>query len=131
VALKQIGRFGRTREFEASLRSGFDFYRSHFFRRDWAPKYYHDKAYPIDIHSVAQSILTFIELGDLAEENMRHAQSVLDWALDHMWNERGYFYFQKHRYFAVRIPYMRWSQAWMLMALSNFLHGRRDDSTGD
>lgn len=129
TALKRIGHYGRTREFEASIRSGLDFYWNHFFRKDGAPKYYHDSVYPIDIHSVAQSILTLVELNDLAKENIDRARSVLNWALAHMWNARGYFYFQRHRYYTNRIPYIRWSQAWMLMALSTFLRLAPEEST--
>ena len=39
-----------------------------------------------------------------------------------MWDERGgYFYCQKHPRYTVKIPYMRWAQAWMLLALATVL----------
>jgi hypothetical protein len=41
--------------------------------------------------------------------------------LANMRDGRGYFYFQKHRWYTNRIPFIRWSQAWMLLALSMFL----------
>jgi hypothetical protein len=121
VALKDISRFGRVNEFDAAVGRGFDFYREHFFREDGAPRYFHDRTYPIDIHSVAQSISTLIEFENLASDNKRLAESVLKWALANMRDGRGYFYFQKHRWYTNRIPFIRWSQAWMLLALSMFL----------
>jgi len=35
-----------------------------------------------------------------------------------MRSSEGYFYYQRHRFHTNRIPYMRWSQAWMMYALA-------------
>jgi hypothetical protein len=34
-----------------------------------------------------------------------------------MWDERGFFYYRVLRLCTIRTSYMRWSQAWMLVAL--------------
>jgi mannose/cellobiose epimerase-like protein (N-acyl-D-glucosamine 2-epimerase family) len=39
----------------------------------------------------------------------------------HMWDERGFFYYRVLRFGKVRTSYMRWSQAWMLLALSSLV----------
>ena len=117
-ALRTICREAETSEFEPNIKRGFDFYRRHFFEKDNAPKYYHDRLYPIDIHSSAQSIITLVTLKDLDKDNIKLAKGVLAWTMSNMWNPQGYFYFQKHRWWTIRIPYMRWSQAWMLLALA-------------
>lgn len=119
-ALRTIGHCAETGEFQGVLRLGFDFYRKNFFRQDGAPKYYHNRIYPIDIHSVAQSIITMLELKELSEQNLPQARSVLTWALDNMWDDNGYFYYQLYPLFKNKISYMRWSQAWMLLALATF-----------
>lgn len=123
VALRCISGYGQTTEFESSIRRGFDFYRSHFFREDGAPRYFHDATYPIDSHSVAQSLITLTEFHDFGKDNVDLADSVLGWALRNMWDNRGFFYFQKHARFMVRTSFMRWSQAWMLLALATLLDG--------
>jgi hypothetical protein len=123
MALADIAKYGATTEFDECIQRGLDFYKAHFFREDGAPKYFHDSVYPVDIHSVAQSIITLVTFSDFAKDNIQLAHSVLAWALANMWNARGYFYFQKHRYYKVRISYMRWSQAWMLLALTSLLDG--------
>jgi len=46
---------------------------------------------------------------------------VFQWAMNHMWDERGFFYYRVLRFFTIRIPYMRWAQAWMLLAMSTLL----------
>jgi len=49
------------------------------------------------------------------------AHSVFQWAMNHMWDERGFFYYRVLRFCTIRIPYMRWAQAWMLLAMSTLL----------
>jgi hypothetical protein len=116
--LRSICRDAGTSEFESRIRRGFEFYREHFFREDGAPRYFHNRTYPIDVHCVAQSIITLLEFQDLHEGNLRLAHSVFEWAMAHMWDERGYFYYRVLPFCTIRTSYMRWSQAWMLLALS-------------
>jgi len=121
-ALRSIGRTLETIEFEEAVSRGFQFYRSHFFRKDGAVGYYYDRFYPIDTHCVAQSVITLLDLNDLDPNNARLAQSVLDWAAKRMWDDkRGYFYYRILRFCTIRTSYMRWTQAWMLLALSMLL----------
>jgi hypothetical protein len=120
-ALQSIGRYAGTLEFESCIRRGLEFYRAHFFREDGAPRYFHDRTYPVDIHCVAQSIITLLGLKDLDPGNVELARSVFQWAMNHMWDERGFFYYRVLRFCTIRIPYMRWAQAWMLLAMSTLL----------
>jgi hypothetical protein len=121
VALKRIGECCGSSEFDTSIDRGLKFFKEHFIGANGAPAYFHDRTYPIDIHSVSQSILTLLALADRAEDNILIARSVFAWAMDNMWDDRGFFYFQKHRRHTVRTPFMRWGQAWMLLALSSLL----------
>jgi hypothetical protein len=120
-ALRWISQHGGTSEFDSIIRRGFEFYRDNFFREDGAPRYFHDRTYPIDSHCVAQSIITLLAFRDVDQDNARLARSVFDWAMSHMWDERGYFYYRMLPFCTNRISYMRWSQAWMLLALSTLL----------
>lgn len=120
-ALDRIGRELATDEFEGRLRKGYDFYKSHFFLEDGSVRYYHDRTYPIDTHCVAQGILTPIEMERYDPEGMRLVPPVLRWALAHMWDKRGFFYYRVLRTCTIRTSYMRWTQAWMVSALSALL----------
>jgi hypothetical protein len=120
-ALRRIGQYVQTSEFDDPVTRGFEFYRKHFFRNDGAPKYFHDRLYPLDVHSVAQSIITLVELADLDEGSVRLATAVFEWAMANLWDRRGYFYHQKFVWGTIKIPYMRWGQAWMLLALASLL----------
>jgi hypothetical protein len=130
-ALRSIGRSLATSEFDESVSRGFQFYRSHFFRQDGAVGYYHNRFYPIDTHCVAQSVITLLDLKDLDPSNVQLAQSVLDWAVQHMWDDKeGYFYYRILRLCTIRTSYMRWTQAWMFLALSKLLLESASPSSG-
>ena len=75
-ALRAIARDAGTTEFDHRIRKGFEFYRNHFFREDGAPKYFHNRTYPIDIHCVAQSIITLLAFRDFDEINFDLAHIV-------------------------------------------------------
>jgi hypothetical protein len=123
-ALHAIGHDAETAEFESSVGRGMRFYRDHFFRADGAPRYFHDRTYPIDIHCVAQSIITLLALRELDPSNVNLANAVFRWAMAHMWDDRGFFYYRVLRLATIRTSYMRWSQAWMLLALASLLTTR-------
>jgi hypothetical protein len=120
-SLHAIGVYLQSKEFDSVLRKGFVFYRDHFFTECGAPKYFHNRTYPIDIHCVAQSLITLLTLRRLDSGAVKMARSVLVWALEHMWDDRGFFYYRQLRGLTIRTSYMRWSQAWMLLALSTFM----------
>ena len=120
-ALQEIGRFAVTTEFDAVLRRGFEYYRRHFFLGNGTVRYFHDRAYPVDVHCVAQSIIALLKLRQLDASNVALAHSVLRWALSRLWDDRGFFYYRVLRSHTNRISYMRWSQAWMLLAMATLL----------
>jgi hypothetical protein len=116
-ALRDLSSYAATTELNAAAWRGFEFYRRHFFGADGSVRYFHDRTYPIDIHSVAQSIITLLKFNDVDSRNLPLAHSVLHWAMTHMWDDRGFFYYRVVRSHTNRISYMRWSQAWMLLAM--------------
>jgi hypothetical protein len=120
-ALQHIDSCLEADEFESRIRSGFEFYKSNFIREDGAARYFHDKTYPIDIHCVAQSIITLLEFKRLDPGSVSLANSVFAWAMKHMWDDRGFFYYRVLRFGTIRTSYMRWSQAWMMLAMSALL----------
>ena len=120
-ALRSICEYAGTSEFESHIRRGFQFYRHNFFTQDNAPRYFDNNTYPIDIHSVAQSIMTLLTLKDYDADSPGLALSVCEWSMSHMWDRQGYFYYQVLPFWTNKISYIRWSQAWMLLALATLL----------
>ncbi len=116
-ALHAINRCAPTLEFESALRRGYAYYRRHLFSKDGRPKHLDNKTYPIDIHSISQSIITLTALKERSDDNLKQALSIFSWAMTFMHDKRGYFYYQRFPWYTNKIPYMRWSQAWMFLAL--------------
>lgn len=107
--------------FQENLRKGLDYYINIFFEYSGLPKYYSNSKYPIDMHTSAQLIVTLSKMNLLAH-NKDLADKVLAWSFENMFNQkRGYFYYYKEKYFTIKIPYMRWTQAWMFLGLSHYL----------
>ena len=118
VALKRFSEHTGNKELAKNITRGFQFYKKNLFTDEGVPKYYHNKLYPIDVHSIAQSIITLVELEAIDEGNVELAKCIFTWASKIMQSKDGYFFYQQSRFFKNRIPYMRWSQAWMLYATS-------------
>jgi len=105
-------------KYKEALSRGIDFYRNYQFFEDGRAKWRWPKVWPIDIHNQAQGIITFSKLSSLNREYLDFTQTVAQWTIDHMQDDEGYFYYQKHMYYTNKIPYMRWAQSWMMLALS-------------
>ena len=108
-------------EFQTALERGYEYWQKTFFLADGWPKYYDDNPYPADAHAGASAIVTFLELANLDANSITNARRVAEWTISNLQDERGYFYYQKRRFYTVRTPYMRWSQAWMLYGLARLL----------
>jgi len=111
-------------EFQEALRRGYEYWRKTFFLADGWPKYYHDDPYPADAHAGASAVVTFLELAELDPNSLELAEDVARWTIQNLRDERGFFYYQKRRFYTVRKPYMRWSQSWMLYALARLLEAQ-------
>jgi len=114
--LSEYMKFSGDRSVEQAVHKGLDYYLKNFFTDKGVPKYYDNGTYPIDIHSPAQLVVTLASLG-LIEDKVSLVQKVLDWTIRNMQSSEGYFYYQIKSRFTTKIPYMRWSQAWMAHSL--------------
>lgn len=106
--------------FRENIERGFDFYIRNFFEEDGCPKYYHNQKYPIDIHCPGQLFVTLYRLGKF-DQYRELAEKVLQWAIRNMQDKKGYFYYQLKPGMSSKIPYMRWSNAFMFNALSYYI----------
>ena len=104
---------------EKSLQKAISAYMQQF--PDMRRCYYRKpKFYPIETHNQSQGIITFAalyrEYGN--DIYLQYLEKILDWTIDNLQLKNGTFIYQKGRIIVNRIPYMRWTQAWMLVALS-------------
>src|SRR5215213_1353786 len=111
----------RKHELQAALERGYEYWKNNFFLADGWPKYYDHDLYPVDAHAAASAIVTFLECRELDNDALKLAQKVATWTIQNLRDSRGFFYYQRRRFYTVRKPYMRWTQAWMLYALARLL----------
>ena len=120
----ELSTFGS--EFQPALERGYEYWKSNFFLAEGWPKYYHDDLYPADAHAAASAIVTFLECVELDKNAATLARNVASWTIQNLRDARGFFYYQRRRFYTVRKPYMRWTQAWMLYALARLLEEQTD-----
>jgi len=108
------------KDYHENIERGFDYYIKNFFNKDGSPKYYDNQQYPIDIHCPGQLLVTLHRLHKF-DEYSEMADKVLKWTIQNMQDEKGYFYYQLKKGISSKIPYMRWSNAFMFYAMSYYL----------
>lgn len=119
ISLKNLNELlpqSRTDVSKAILK-GLEYYRNKQFLDNGQSLWRIPKNWPVDIHNQSQGIITFSQLCDENLEYLDFAQRIAEWTIQHMQDPKGYFYYRKFSWYTNKIPYMRWSQAWMLLAL--------------
>ena len=114
-------KYSRDISYSDVLNKGIKYYLETFFTDKGVPKYYNNSVYPIDIHAPAQLIITLQKVGKL-DTYRELTEKVLNWTIDNMQSNEGFFRYQINKYVTSKIPYMRWSQAWMFISLSIYLN---------
>jgi len=109
------------RTFQPQLDRGFSYFKANFFEASGRPKYYHDRAYPIDIQCASQAIETLTRFSNYGDDVLPMAAGVAHWTIEHMQDSTGYFYYRRYPLMAAKIPMLHWGQATMYHALSLLL----------
>jgi hypothetical protein len=109
--------------FEEAMLRGHRFYEQSFFTSEGAPKYFQNRVFPIDIHSCSQALLHFVAFEPVDAGSFERAVRSFGWTMSNMGAEDGSFFYQRHRMWTNRTPYMRWGQAWMFRALARLMKG--------
>ena len=118
TSLSRIMETGSNDQFDTALRRGYEFWTERFFLINGWPKHFPDRLYPADIHSAASAIVALVELRGRIPGTLMLAEQIANWTVENLRDVRGYFYYQRRRFYKVRIPYMRWSEGWMTYALA-------------
>ena len=111
-------------EFEPALLRGYEFWRDQFFLANGWPKFFPDRLFPADAHSAGAALVALAELRGHAPGALSLADKIAHWTLENLRGSEGYFYYQRRRFFRIRIPYMRWSEAWMAYGLARIAQVR-------
>lgn len=109
--------------FAENLKKGFAFFKEHFFEESGCPKYYHNRAYPIDIQCASQAIDTLVMFADNDPHSLGLAEKVANWTIDNMQDRDGHFYYRIYPGgIKSKTAMLHWGQATMYKALAHLLH---------
>jgi hypothetical protein len=108
-------------EFEPYFKLGYQYFKHNFFEETGRPKYYHNKAMPIDIQCCAQAIDTLAFLADSDPDFLPLSVHVAKWTIENMQAEDGHFYYRDLGWMKVKTPMFHWGQGTMFKALANLL----------
>lgn len=114
--LDRVNRYSK-KDYSKAIEEGFAFYIENLFEKKQYARYYTHKRYPIDLNSISQLIIVLQKLNKTGEYG-ELARKLLLWSVHNMQSKKGYFYYQKRRFMTNKIPYMRWTQIWMLYSLT-------------
>ena len=128
VSLHNIRREGglMVEEIHRAIKRGLSYYRQEQFFSDGRSLWRVPVQWPIDIHNQTQGIITFALLRGHERENLDFVKTIARWTINNMQNKGGFFYYRKYPGFTNKISYMRWSQAWMLLALTELIMAMED-----
>jgi hypothetical protein len=101
------------------IERGYEYFKATFIDDGGRPRYYHDRAYPIDIQCAAQAIDTFCLYSDEDPTALAMAQLVAHWTISNMQDRDGHFYYRRYPYLTAKTPYFHWGQSTMFRALSH------------
>ncbi len=102
---------------------GLGFYLERLFEKDGAPRWMYDKRYPYDIHGAAQGIISFVKAGRHEPTFLNQAQKIADWTQTHLYRPKTCDYaYRQGKFMKWNYSLMRWSNAWMSRALSEFIN---------
>jgi len=113
-SIRNIARDLASDEFDEVVEKGTAYYRTQF--TDEGRSYFRiPDQWPSDIHHQAQGAITF------TASDLPKAAQILSYTIDNFQDSDGAFFYRKHRYYMDKMKYMRWGQAWMLLAMSEYL----------
>jgi hypothetical protein len=112
-------------EYRRAAERYYAFYRTRLIEHggDWAaPRMYPHSRYPVNIHSCAEAVLLSATLAAEYPEARLLLERLVRWVIENMQVRDGHFIYMRRKMCGIEwrstIPYIRWGQAWMLLALS-------------
>ena len=128
-SLATVAQYAETKQYDDHIRRGVTFYFQNQFDPEGRAYWRIPKKWPADIHNQAQGILTGVRLRAYYPEGPDQANLIAGWTLKHMLHRKGYFIYKKYPSHKIRTPFIRWSQAWMLLAMAE-LHRYQRETDG-
>jgi hypothetical protein len=105
-------------KYQPFLEKGLDYYQKNQFLENGQSLYRFPSKWPVEIHNQAQGIITFARWAHLDDSYLDQSKKIAEYTIENMLSPKGFFYYKKYPLVTIKIPFMRWSQAWILLALT-------------
>lgn len=109
---------GENASYLNALKLGAAYYFKNQFKETGQSIFRVPNEYPVEIHNQSQGIITFTRLSYLSADYSVFAATIANWTIKNMQSKKGFFYYKKYPLYTIKTPFMRWSQAWMFLALT-------------
>jgi len=100
------------------FKKGLNYYQKNQFLNNGQSFYRVPSKWPIEIHNQAQGIVSFARWAEFDESYLNQSKKVANYTIENMRSRKGFFYYKKYPLLTIKTPFMRWSEAWMLLALT-------------
>jgi rhamnogalacturonyl hydrolase YesR len=111
----------KDKTYEENLKRGFQYFKNNFFEPTGRPKYYHNRAYPIDSQCASQAIETLANFSEYDPSSLALAVKVANWTIVNMQDGAGFFYYRQYPLMIAKTPMLHWAQATTYKALALLL----------
>jgi hypothetical protein len=103
------------------LQRGVTYWENELFLADGTPKYFPDRIHPLDAHSYATAIETWLALSGHHPRALDRATRIAALLIERMLDPSGHVHFQQRRFWKSRVPFVRWTTAPTFRALAGLL----------
>lgn len=121
--LYSISKLTKSKKYLESFDKLYNFYRKNYFNKKLFPKWDPENLYPLDIHTFAEAILCNCYFKEKFNEKITY--NLIEKVSEIMRTKEGWYIYLIDKKFGIKfkwkIPYLRWGQAWMLRAFSEYL----------
>lgn len=115
------------KKWNRSIEKGLSFYIDNQFHHSGRSYWRLPRKFPVEIHNQSQGIITLLKLKDFNAQAYDFAYTIADWTIKNMQANVGHFFYQKFLTYTHKISYMRWSNAWMFLALTQLIKNNNEN----
>ncbi|MBA2506072.1 MAG: hypothetical protein H0V29_09025 [Thermoleophilaceae bacterium] len=112
---------------EGPLRRGYEYWGRELFDPDGTPRYYPDKASPLDAHMYGSAIDAWLAARGRVEGATERAAGLAAQLIEKMLAPDGHVYFQRRGRWTNRVAFVRWTTAPSFKALAGLLCARAQE----
>ena len=111
--------------YKKALKRGLAYYKKQQFFENGQSYYRVPSKWPVEIHNQAQGIVTFARQQQYDASYLNLSETIARYTIENMQSPKGSFYYKKYPWITIKTPFMRWSQAWMFLALTELIEAQR------